>query len=164
MDNEIGKNGLPSVPFLSFTRIGRYSQNAPFSHLTNYSLTSQKTMKEIRTQDWNKFCQKLNENERGATVDIHWIDRETQAEKSIARAAVLEEFSFGQRDGCTDHILVRAGGEAGARHEIVEPIHILLRESSKNGDFNAITVEAEGGSTILTFSPAIHREWIKEMV
>lgn len=121
-------------------------------------------MKEIRTQDWSKFCQKLNEQGRGATVDINWINRETQAEKSIARGAALEEFSFAQRDGCSDQIVVRAGGEAGARHEIVEPIHILLRESSKNGDFNAITVEAEEGSTILTFKPAIHAEWIKELV
>jgi hypothetical protein len=120
-------------------------------------------MKEIRTQDWNKFCQRLNENERGATVDIHWIDRETKAETSIARAAAFEEISFGQRDGCSDQIVVRAGGEAGARHEIVEPIHILLRESSKNGDFNAMTVEAEQGSTIVTFTPAIHAEWLEGM-
>jgi len=121
-------------------------------------------MKEIRTQDWGKFCQKLNENERGAAVDIHWIERETQAERHIASGVRFDEISFGRRDGCTDQIVVRAGGEAGARHEIVEPIHILLRESSKNGDFNAITVEAENGSTILTFNPAIHREWIKELV
>ncbi len=97
-------------------------------------------------------------------VDIHWIDRETNAEKSIARGAALEEFSFDQRDGCSDQIVVRAGGETGTRHEIVEPIHILLRESSKNGDFNAITVEAEQGSTIVTFSPALHADWLREMV
>src|SRR5690348_15609724 len=115
-------------------------------------------MKEIRAQDWNTFCQRLNEFERGATVDILWIDRETKTEQPVARAAEFEEMSFGKRDGCSDQITVRAGGERGVktRHEIIEPIHILLREA--HGRFNGVAVEAEQGTTILTFSPAIHSD------
>lgn len=118
-------------------------------------------MKEIRTQDWDTFCRRINEFERGATVDILWIDRETKTERPVARAVEFEEMSFGRRDGCSDQITVRAGGERGVetRHEIIEPIHILLRES--DGRFNGVAVEAEEGTTILTFSPAIHSDWLK---
>lgn len=120
-------------------------------------------MKEIRTQDWNTFCQRLNEFERGATVDILWIDRETKSERPVARGVAFEEMTFGRRDGCNDQIVVRAGGEGGAetRHEITEPIHVLLRES--DGHFNAVAVEAEEGTTILTFSPAIQSNWLKDI-
>jgi hypothetical protein len=114
-------------------------------------------MKEIRTQDWTTFCQRLNEFERGATVDIFWIDRATKSERPIVRGAQFEGISFGQRDGCSDQIVIRAG-EAGreTRHEITEPIHILLRESGPKGSYNAVAVEAEEGTTILAFQPVIH--------
>jgi hypothetical protein len=120
-------------------------------------------MKEIRTQDWNTFCRRLNEFERGANVDILWIDRATNAERSVARAVEFENISFGQRDGCSDQIVIRAGGEGGreTRHEITEPIHILLRESGQNGTYNAVAVEAEEGTTILTFHPVIHPGWLE---
>jgi hypothetical protein len=120
-------------------------------------------MKEIRTQDWNTFCQRLNEFERGATVDILWVDRATQAERTIVHGAEFEQITFGRRDGCSDEIVIHAGGEDGreTRHEITEPIHILLRESGNDGHFNAMAVEAEEGTTLLTFHPAIHAGWLK---
>lgn len=117
-------------------------------------------MKEIRSQDWNTFCERLNEFERGAIVDIRWIDRESKAEKEIAHAAEFQEIRFGQRDGCSDQIVVRAGGEAETHHEIVEPIHILLREDGKGG-FNAVAFEAEEGTTVLRFSPVIRPAWLE---
>ncbi|HLX70574.1 MAG TPA: DUF5335 family protein [Verrucomicrobiae bacterium] len=116
-------------------------------------------MKEIRSQDWKTFCDRLNEFERGATVDIRWIDRASKAEKEIAHAAEFQEISFGKRDGCNDRIMVRAGGETETHHEIVEPIHILLREH--DGGFNAIAVEAEEGTTLLKFNPVIRSAWLE---
>jgi hypothetical protein len=120
-------------------------------------------MKEIRTQDWNTFCQRLNEFERGATVDIVWIDRATKVERPVVRGAEFQEMSFGRRDGCSDQIVIRADGEAGreTRHEITEPIHILLRESGPGGSYNAVAVEAEEGTTIMAFQPVIHAGWLE---
>jgi hypothetical protein len=122
-------------------------------------------MKEIRTQDWNTFCQRLNEFERGATVDIIWIDRATNTERPVARRAEFQEIAFGNRDGCSDQIVIRADGEGGreTRHEITEPIHILLRQSGNDGNYNAIAVEAEEGITILTFHPVLHADSLKGM-
>ena len=117
-------------------------------------------MKEIRSQDWNTFCERLNQFEHGATVDIRWIDRENKAEKEIARAAEFQEMRFGKRDGCTDRIMVYAGGETETHHEIVEPIHILLREQAGHG-FNAVAVEAEEGITLLRFNPVIRPAWLE---
>ncbi|HEY2083478.1 MAG TPA: DUF5335 family protein [Verrucomicrobiae bacterium] len=120
-------------------------------------------MKEIRTQDWNTFCQRLSEFERGATVDIVWIDRATNSERPVVRGAEFQEMSFGRRDGCSDQMVIRAGSEAGreTRHEITEPIHVLLRESSPNGSYNAVAVEAEEGTTILAFKPVLHDAWLQ---
>jgi hypothetical protein len=116
-------------------------------------------MKEIKSQDWNTFCQRLNEYERGAAVDILWIDRASNVERPVARRAEFEEISFGQRDGCSDQITIRAGGATETRHEIVEPINIRLRESGKD-NYNGVSIEAEEGITILTFQPAIHAGWL----
>ena len=117
-------------------------------------------MKEIKTQDWNTFCQRLNEFERGASVDIQWIDRASNAERSIVRGAEFENITFGARDGCNDQITIRAGGETETRHEIVEPLTIRLRESGKDGNYNGVAIEAEEGITLLTFRPAIHAKWL----
>ena len=120
-------------------------------------------MKEIRTQDWSAFCQRLSETERGAAVDIRWIDRATNVEKEIARAAEFEEIRFGQRDGCNDQITVRVGGESAAHHQILEPIHILLRATEDGRAFNGLAVEAEEGTTIMTFSPVIRKSIIEAL-
>ena len=116
-------------------------------------------MKEIKSQDWNTFCQRLNEFERGAAVDIVWIDRASNSERSIAKQAEFEDISFGARDGCSDQITIRAGGEKETHHEIVEPINIRLRESGK-GDYNGVAIESEEGTTLLMFQPAIHANWL----
>lgn len=120
-------------------------------------------MKEIRTQDWSTFCQRLNEAERGAAVDIHWINRATKAETQIARAAEFEEIKFGKRDGCNDEITVRVGGESATHHQILEPIHILLRATEDGRAFNGVAVEAEEGTTILTFTPVIRKSVIESL-
>jgi len=120
-------------------------------------------MQEIQTLSWPTFCERLNEFERGATVNIHWIDRSTNTEREIAHAAEFQEITFGKRDGCSDQIVVRAGSDAGheMRHEIVEPIRIFLRDTGKSGAHDGIAVEAEEGTTILTFHPVIRQEWLK---
>ncbi|HWC58688.1 MAG TPA: DUF5335 family protein [Verrucomicrobiae bacterium] len=113
-------------------------------------------MKEIKAQDWNTFCQRLSELERGASVDILWIDRASNTERPIARAAEFQQMSFGAKDGCNDQITIRAGGETETHHEIVEPINIRLRQSGKDGSYNGMAIEAEEGTTLVTFQPAIH--------
>lgn len=118
-------------------------------------------MIEIRTRDWRTFCHRLNESEHGATVDIYWIDRATKAEKEIARAAEFEEMNFRRRDGCSDRITIRAAGERSTHHEIVEPIHILLRATEDGAAFNGVAVEGEEGTTIMTFTPVIQRSIIQ---
>ena len=120
-------------------------------------------MREIKSQDGGTFCDRLNQFEDGATVDIHWIDRETKTDNEIAQAARFEKITFGKRDGCNDQITIRASGEAGSgtRHEIVEPIHILLREVGDGNGFDAMAVEAEEGTTVMTFHPVIRSSWLE---
>jgi hypothetical protein len=120
-------------------------------------------MQEIQSSSWPMFCDRLNEFERGAKVNIHWTDRSTNVEREIVHAAEFQEMTFSKRDGCNDQIVIRTGGDAGqeTRHEIVEPIRIFLRDTAKGADHNGVAVEAEEGTTILTFHPAIRQEWLK---
>jgi hypothetical protein len=120
-------------------------------------------MREIQSQDWGKFCQRLNQFETGATVDLHWIDRSTKVQNELAHAARFQEITFGKRDKCNDQITIRTDGEPGhgGQHEIISPIHILLREVGNGEGFNAIAVEAEEGIMIMALHPAIRPAWLK---
>lgn len=116
-------------------------------------------MREVPSQEWGTFCQRLNEFERGAMTDILWIDRETKTEREVARAVQLQDITFGRRDRCNDQIVIRAGG-GGTTHEIVEPIHVLLRENG-GGVYNAMAIEAEAGTTLVKFNPGIRHAWLE---
>lgn len=118
-------------------------------------------MREIPSREWGTFCQRLNEFEHGAMTDIFWIDRETKVEREVARSVQLDEIAFGRRDDCNDQITIRAGGERSTRHEIIEPIHVLLREIGDGGAYNAVAIEAEQGTTIVKFNPVIRPSWLE---
>src|SRR5205085_1919617 len=73
-----------------------------------------------------------------------------------ARSVPLRNMSFQKTDGCSDQILLdlESGREQPITHAIVDPIHILLRPST-NGSYNPMEINAESGTTLLTFQPAL---------
>jgi hypothetical protein len=75
----------------------------------------------------------------------------------LARRAPFEGIGYGRRDDCNDQIVVRGT----TKHEIVEPIHILLRETEDGAAFNAVAIEAEEGTTFLIFHPVIRPQWLE---
>jgi Family of unknown function (DUF5335) len=116
-------------------------------------------MREVRSNDWDAFCGRLNQFERGATVTIEFLDRNGRMTE-IARTVPFEEIQFGKRDACNDRISIRGRDKADTNHEIVEPIHILLRETEGGAGFNAVAIEAEEGTTFLMFQPVIRAQWL----
>ena len=106
---------------------------------------------EINARDWKTFCQRVTEMERGQLVTIETVDREG-THREVARSLHLEQVTLEPKDGCNDALSINASD--GFAHEILEPIHIKLRRNAAGG-FNPIQIDAETGTTILHFTPAL---------
>ena len=120
-------------------------------------------MREVRSNDWDTFCRRLNEFERGAIINIEFLDR-TGRMTEIAHTMPFGEINFGKRDACNDRMIIRGRDTAGTEHEIVEPIHIMLRETEGGAGFNAVAIEAEEGTTFVVFHPVIRPQWLDGLV
>ena len=106
---------------------------------------------EINTKDWKTFCERVTEMEKGQMVTIEAIDT-NGSRREVARAVPLESVDFRVKDQCNDAIAINAAD--GFEYEIVEPIHIKLSRNS-GGGFNPVQIDAEAGTTLLHFRPAL---------
>lgn len=106
---------------------------------------------EINAKDWKTFCERLTEMEHGQMVTIEVVERDG-LRRELGRALTLERIRLGSKDACNDAIWINAAG--GFEHEIIEPIHITLKRNSEGG-FNPVQIDAETGTTILHFRPAL---------
>jgi hypothetical protein len=119
-------------------------------------------MREVKTQDWAAFWSKVNENERGGTINIHRVEP-SGVKTQVAANVALDHIEFGKRDDCNDHIAVRTSGEQTRDLEILEPIRIKLMESENGAAFQSVIVEAEDGVTILTFHPTLKAAALRDL-
>ncbi|HYG22118.1 MAG TPA: hypothetical protein VEH04_04985 [Verrucomicrobiae bacterium] len=119
-------------------------------------------MREVKTQDWAGFWERVNQNERGGTLNIHKVEP-NGAKIQVASNVAFDTVEFGRRDDCNDRIALRTSGEAGRDLEIVEPIRIKLMESENGTAYQSVIVEAEDGVTILTFHPTLKADWLKDL-
>lgn len=106
---------------------------------------------EINAKDWKTFCERVTEMERGQLVRIETVDRDG-THREVARAVPLIEVTLQPKDACNDAISIN--GSDGFEHEILEPIYIRLKTNA-GGGFNPVQIEAETGTTILHFKPAL---------
>ena len=106
---------------------------------------------EINARDWKTFCERVTEMERGQMVTIEVVESDG-SRREVARALPLEKVTLQAKDACNDAIWINATG--GFEHEILEPIHIRLKRNP-GGGFNPVQIDAEQGTTILHFRPAL---------
>jgi hypothetical protein len=106
---------------------------------------------EINTRDWKVFCERVTEMERGQIITIEVVDLDG-AHREVARDLSLEKVTLKPKDACNDAIWINASD--GFEHEIVEPIHIKLKRNAEGG-FDPVQIDAEAGTTILHFRPAL---------
>ncbi len=110
---------------------------------------------EIKSANWKAFCEKFIELHRGALMTV------THVEPSGRRVEVLRDMPLAkvwmEADGCNDRIFLRfeQDGHREITHEIVEPIHLRLRE--EGGGQKGLQVDAESGSTLVVF-PSSHSD------
>jgi hypothetical protein len=106
---------------------------------------------EIQSSDWAELFARLNDFERGQLVTIRAVGHDG-SEEELGAAMALESIEFGPLNGCTDGIRIRAAG--GFEHVITEPLHVRLVRNPTGG-FNPVEIDAEEGSAVLHFKPAL---------
>ena len=120
--------------------------------------------KEIPSKDWEAFCRRISELRHEATVTIEQLRPDGQRDE-VARHLPLQQIKFELSAGCSDQLRIDLGatGEKPVSHLITEPIHIILRPS-EGGSFNPLEIDAESGTTLLTFHPAIRADFINDLM
>jgi hypothetical protein len=105
---------------------------------------------EIKETDWQKFCERFEEAHRGTLISLEIVDH-TGATKMIATDQPLRIFRF-KKDTCNDVIELELGEAPGpiTQHEIVEPIHMRLREKPESR--KELEIDAESGSVEMRFT------------
>lgn len=116
-------------------------------------------MREVKSRDWNAFCERINQNRRGTLVSVQKLELDG-ARTQIAHNTELEEIEFSKNDGCNDQILIHGSDKISLEHEIIEPIHIKLMESEGGSAFPSVVIEAENGITQIDFRPSIKAAWL----
>ncbi|MDB6016102.1 MAG: hypothetical protein JWR19_591 [Pedosphaera sp.] len=114
-------------------------------------------IREVSSTSWDEFCRRINGQQRGALVNIETIASDGYR-MTTASDAIFESLALDARGACNDVLSVRVSKDRELIHDIIEPIHIKLTESSASGDYNPVQIEAENGITLLTFHPAIHNQ------
>lgn len=107
---------------------------------------------EIQSSDWMALCDRLNDFERGQLVTVSAV-RHDGTERELGRALTLDSIRFTQTSGCNDAVVIRAVD--GLEHVALSPLHIRLVRNPTGG-FNPVEIDAEEGSVILHFKPALN--------
>ena len=107
------------------------------------------TTQEIKSTDWKAFCGKFLKLHRGALMSV------TKIEPSGRTLEVLRDMPLTKvwmdSTGCNDRIFLRfeQDGRREIVHEILEPIHVKLREEGSGQ--KGLQFDAENGSTLVLF-------------
>ena len=106
---------------------------------------------EIKQTNWGEFCKRFETDLRGSLVSVDVIHHDGATEL-LARNLPLREVRFVQTDGCSDLIRINLGDlrAENVEHEIVDPIHVRLREEP--GTQKILQIDGESGSVEIRFS------------
>jgi hypothetical protein len=117
-------------------------------------------MREIDSKDWQDFCKRVSEQLQGAIVTVEAIESDGLKIEKVGNST-LENIAYKAQSPCNDVISLRLRGKRDIEYDIVDPVHVLLEETSHAGDFNPVRIDGENGSTFLTFHPAIHERMLE---
>ena len=116
-------------------------------------------LREINSHDWGDFCRRISQQRQGASVRIETIEANGIRTERVGDGT-FQSMDFDTSNPCNDVILLRVRNEREIAYDIIDPVHILLRETEPGEDFNPVQIEAENGTTFLTFHPAIHAQML----
>ena len=101
---------------------------------------------EIKDTNWQKFCEGFEKAHRDALFTLEVMKHDGTTEL-LAENEPLRAFRFQKTDGCSDLIQVDVGA---TQHQIVEPLHVRLRDSQ--GAQKVLEIDAESGSVQMRFT------------
>jgi hypothetical protein len=104
---------------------------------------------EVKETDWDFFCKRFADDHQGALVSLDTVSH-SGARDAKGSDLALRKFEFTKTEGCNDLILITLGEHSEVQHQIVEPIHLFLREET--GGRKMLQIDAETGSVELRFS------------
>lgn len=115
---------------------------------------------EIRSTDWKCFCDRFERLHRGDLMTVFQITSSGQRTE-IARDMPLQRIWFETSAGCSDRIWITLAmeGKREITHEVIDPIHVKLREEGEGS--KGLQIDAENGSALLRFSSGKFEELLE---
>src|SRR5262245_12816720 len=104
---------------------------------------------EIKSTDWKKFCEKFLKLHQGTIMSIVQVEPNGGKLETV-REMPLKKIWF-EKGVCNDRIFINFEHDGGREvtHEILEPIHIKVREETEGK--KGLQFDAENGSTLVLF-------------
>ena len=116
---------------------------------------------EISSTNWAKFCERFVGLHRGTLMTVLKVEPSGQNHE-VVRDMPLAGVSL-ENGGCNDRILFNfeQEGKRECTHEIVEPIHVKVREEGQGK--KGLQIDAENGSTLILFSSGKMKELLSDL-
>ena len=117
---------------------------------------------EISSTNWKKFCERFVSLHRGTSMTVLKIEPNGQNHEVVRDMPLVNAWM--ESDQCNDRIFFNfeQGGRREFTHEIVEPIHVKLREEGQGK--KGLQIDAENGSTLILFSSGKIEELLNQFV
>jgi hypothetical protein len=105
---------------------------------------------EIKETNWQQFCERFEEAHKGTLISLEVVYHDGTT-ALLAKNEPLRIFRFQKNAGCSDVIQIELGAAGQlTQHEIVEPIHVRLRDAAEKQ--KVLEIDAESGSVEMRFS------------
>ena len=105
----------------------------------------------IHNEDWQEFCEKFTEFNRGSLLAIETIGADG-IRSELFRDLPLDKMTFDRTDACVDVIsfsLVGRHEQRKENHFVIDPVDMQVMESK--GGKKVLQIRAENGTTLVTF-------------
>ncbi len=105
---------------------------------------------EISSTCWKTFCERFVKIHRGTPMTVMKIEPTGQSHEIVRDMPLVNAWL--ENGMCSDRIFFNfeQDGRRECMHEIVEPIHLKIREEGQGK--KGLQIDAENGSTLILFS------------
>ena len=105
---------------------------------------------EIPSNEWIPFFQDFSRMYLGSLVTIEMLDAGGE-QVEVAYQMPLERVLFDQTDPCNNVIVISVSepGKRAVEHVIIDPIHVIVRETGEHK--KRMEISAENGTTLVGF-------------
>jgi hypothetical protein len=102
---------------------------------------------EISSTNWSELCHRLTDALKGRRVSVEVLGTGGKPVR-VASGLALQELIFEKTEQCSDHLFVLLGENNRVTHQIIEPIHMKVREEDRS---KVLQIDAESGTTLVRF-------------